>query len=66
LNRQQVRATFAPTETAAAREFPRSATFRWVARHLAPRSLLMNAASAALGRVPLRRLLGSVLLGRGG
>ena len=73
LNRRQLRAAFAPAPPATASadattasEFPRSATFRWVARHLSPRALLVSAASAALGRMPLRRLLGSVLLGRGG
>ena len=65
-NRQQVRAAFAPPAAATADTFPRSATFRWVAAHLAPRALLSTAAGAALARVPLGRLLGSWLSQRGG
>lgn len=64
-NRQQVRAAFAPPAAAAADAFPRSATFRWVSAHLAPRALLTTAAGAALARVPLGRLLGSWLSRRG-
>lgn len=64
-NRQQVRAAFAPPAAAAADVFPRSATFRWVSAHLAPRALLSTAAGAVLARVPLGRLLGSLLSHRG-
>ena len=67
LNRQELRAAFAPGAAGASgSEFPRSATFRWLSRHIRPRALLVSAASAALGRVPLGRLLGSVLLRRRG
>jgi len=63
-NREQLRAAFAPPEAPAADTFPRSATFRWVSAHLAPRALLSTAAGAALARVPLGRLLGSLLFQR--
>ena len=64
-NRQQVRAAFAPADAPAADAFPRSATFRWISTHLAPRALLSTAAGAALARVPLGRVLGSLLSRRG-
>ena len=64
-NRAELRAVFAPANEATRDQFPRSATFRWVARHLTPRALASTAMAAALVRVPFGRLLGQVLFERG-
>jgi hypothetical protein len=63
-NRQEVRAAFTSPSAAGHNVFPRSATFRWIAEHLAPRALVTTAASAALVRLPFGRLLGSLLFKR--
>ena len=64
-NRAEVRAAFAPRPATGADGFPRSATFRWLSRHVSARALVSTAASAALTRMPLGRVLGSLLFKRG-
>ena len=60
-NREQLLQTYAPARKA---QFPRSATFRWLASHLSGRALVSTLMSAALGRQPWLRLLGSLLVRR--
>ena len=60
-NRVQLRATV-QANPAPERQFPRSATFRWLARRLTPGALASSALTALLFRRPLlRQLLGGVL-----
>lgn len=62
LNRAELRATIAASRSRPAREFPRSATFRWLARHLTPRTLASTALTSLLFRRSMfRQLLGGLL-----
>jgi hypothetical protein len=63
-NRALLRAAWAP-DTRPADQFPRSATLRWASAHLRPRALLSAAAAAALARLPLSRVVMSLLGGLG-
>jgi len=54
-NRAQVAAAFTPAEPDRHDRFPRSATFRWILRHVAGRSLAATA-GALLLRVAVRRV----------
>jgi hypothetical protein len=54
-NRAQLAASLAPPEPDRHDRFPRSATFRWIVRHLAGRSLAATA-GALLLRMAVRRV----------
>jgi len=51
-------------DAAAAHQFPRSATFRWLVSHLDARSLAATALSATLARPALLRAVGGWLWSR--
>jgi hypothetical protein len=52
-NREELRAVFAASPPRVGREFPRSATFRWMASHLNARALAATALAALMARPTL-------------
>lgn len=61
-NREELRAVFAESTARVGRDFPRSATFRWLTSHLNARSLASTALAALMVRPSLLvRLLGGWL-----
>jgi hypothetical protein len=65
-DREELQAAFRPAAGAEQPrgDFPRSATFRWLAGHLNVRALASTAASAALLRPSLLRLVAGYVLTR--
>jgi hypothetical protein len=63
-NRAELLAAFTPSVGAGAGGFPRSATFRWLARHVTARSLASTALTAALLRPPWIQLIGRFVFSR--
>jgi hypothetical protein len=61
-NRAELCAALAASRSVPGREFPRSATFRWLRKHLAPSALASTAVTALVfKRSVLRQLVGGVL-----
>jgi hypothetical protein len=63
-NREQLLAVYAPA-AGRPKQFPRSATFRWVSSHLSGRALASTLLSAALLRPAWVRMLSRLVLRRG-
>lgn len=61
-NRAELRAAFLPPPQDG--RFPRSATFRWVAKRVSGRSIAAALLGAAVAPSPWMRLLGGVVLKR--
>jgi hypothetical protein len=61
-NREELRAVYAPARPGG--QFPRSATFRWLAAHFSARSLASTVLSMGLLRSPWLRLLGLLMARR--
>jgi hypothetical protein len=60
-NREELRAVYAPARRG---QFPRSATFRWLAARFTGRSLASTILATALLRPPWLRLLGLLIARR--
>jgi hypothetical protein len=63
-NREELRAAFSPVQPRGGRDFPRSATMRWITGHLNPTAIASTALNAVVNRPAWLTLAANLLLSR--